>query len=590
MKPYTLRSLLFMAWIVAIPCSAIVTSAAQITAPVNAEKLSDVDPQSGIEITMLPLLGDVPPLGAWPVRITIRNDSDKDHTWTFQCTSYPYYYDKRSSCRSYRDLTVEARATRTFDVYVPLAQQMLNRGYSGVDIDVIGYGMRGAEYRRVGNYGYSGGSIRSAYVALSESLTVANWESLNEFLGSNRVSLAGTRFNPSAAPLDSIGWTGVDAIWLTREEWDAMEPAARGAITDWVNLGGRLFLCAKSHGREEDAPYTRSGFGIIRTVYAAGLPDIEPVAFQHQLTVNSQNLRDTLDSARSFDNPLRGDLGEIVVNRTLILIFVFMFAFLVGPLNLFVLAKRRQHKLIFITTPLLSIAASVGLTVMIILQDGTGGEGRRTTFIYVDPASHKSYTVQEQISLTGLLLNRSFPVSQRFLMAEMEVDTRKSNASKGRNRQYDVADNRLAGDWFVSRSVQGHYLAQVKPGRDRVEVSSPREGRPPEIVCGLNTDVREIFYCDAAGRYWRAIGLRTGERREMEPSDPGTFVNFWTQLKNPTDKRVRQLVDGISARPGFFYAAGEQAENHAIPTLPSIRWRQASLGFFGPAVTEGSAP
>ena len=43
------------------------------------------------------------------------------------------------------------------------------------------------------------------------------------------------------------------------------------------------------------------------------------------------------------------------------------------------------------------------------------------------------------------------------------------------------------------------------------------------------------------------------------------------------------------AQAGWFYAAGEQPNENVISTLPSIRWQQAALAFFGPAVAVEAA-
>ncbi|NIP92090.1 MAG: hypothetical protein GWO24_00865, partial [Akkermansiaceae bacterium] len=69
-----------------------------------------------------------------------------------------------------------------------------------------------------------------------------------------------------------------------------------------------------------------------------------------------------------------------------------------------------RHRL-FITTPLISLGASLLLVVLILFQDGFGGSGQRVTLMEIGP-ENTAYLSQEQIARTGVLLKTGFTTTE----------------------------------------------------------------------------------------------------------------------------------------------------------------------------------
>ena len=88
-----------------------------------------------------------------------------------------------------------------------------------------------------------------------------------------------------------------------------------------------------------------------------------------------------------------------------------LFGILVGPVNLFVLAKSGRRHRLFITTPLISLGASLLLILLIIFQDGFGGRGMRRVLMEVRPdaGQNAAFLHQEQIARTGILTGTASP-------------------------------------------------------------------------------------------------------------------------------------------------------------------------------------
>lgn len=565
-------------WLAA-PFVAFTAVRAATVATFDALPFEGIESDSGVEIRVEPLFNDVPLRGAWPVRLHIRNDSDRARSWDFTFSAYPNFYNKRISHTTTRSIRVDAWGASTVEIAIPLAPLSPDYTYPGVEIRAFGPGAPNAVFRRVGISPYRTGRSPTPFAVFSESLAAANWESLGSALNSASRDFTGARFRPTAAPTDVLAWSGVDTVWLRRDEWDAMDPAARQALVEWVKLGGWLHLCG-STGEDESRTV---GFGRIKSVPVTG-NDLDMSLGPTLLQASGMGLSEMLQSGYPNEWTLRKPLGAIEMNEPMILLFVGALAFVMGPVNLFVLHRRRRHMWVFVTTPAIALLASLLLAGLIVLQDGIGGKGRRANYIFTDPESHQVFILQEQASRTGLLMSRRVPVSFPHFIGEINLKSRRSGGDG--TRRYATEAGARSGDWFVSRSVQAHLLTAVLPSRARVEIQPGAGDAAPQVISALGTDIRELFYCDERGRYWRAIGLRTGERHVMEPSDARQFNHFWTDAMQWAGPRAQGLLN-LPVVPGHYYAAGEQANEHVIETLPSLKWEQAALLYFGPATGVG---
>jgi hypothetical protein len=558
--------------------------------PVSASSLhmpvSGVDPKSGLSITIGSAFDKLPYCGYAPLRLTIRNDSAARHSWDFTFTSASPYGD-RQGFRSSTSVDVDAKAERIVEIMVPLATQSGGYAYPQLTTSVVGYGCGGgARELWSGTYAAAGRSA-TPFTMLSETLGISSWLPLETKLKGSGVDLTGGQFDPKMAPGDYRGWLGCDSVWLSSSDWEAFDSIHRQALLDWTKLGGDLHVCFLSGDKNTalaDLPAgdTPLGFGrIARVAVKDNSKFVDHIA--HTIRGGSR-LLDTIHSGYVAGWSLRAGIPPVVVHTGLILGFVIVFAVLIGPVNLFALARRKKHMHLFWTTPALSIAASIALAFVIVLQDGFGGHGNRFNAIYLDAAAHKAFTVQEQVSRTGVLLARRIPMHENFFMTAVQCNPGLEN----RNRNYALEGDSLTGDWFSSRSVDAHLLLAAQSSRARVEISPA--GEAPSVTSGIGTTLGEIYYRDARQRVWHAEGVKTGERQIMRPSTAAALSEWWTRRRGFTGGYLRMRLLDIADQDNFFFAAAEGPAEQIIPTLPAIVWKQDTLLYFGPVAAAGGPP
>src|SRR5690606_32535328 len=97
------------------------------------------------------------------------------------------------------------------------------------------------------------------------------------------------------------------------------------------------------------------------------------------------------------------------------------------------------------------------------------------------------------------------------------------------------------GDWFFSRSEQGHHLQQVKSTKARLTDVSGEEGKL--IISKLGFTIDKLFYRDIHGNWWSFNGdIRMGQRVILQPSNQRSY-QAWVA--------TREELSGATARLAF---------------------------------------
>jgi hypothetical protein len=267
--------------------------------------------------------------------------------------------------------------------------------------------------------------------------------------------------------------------------------------------------------------------------------------------------------------------------------FIAVFGILVGPVNLFWLAPAGKRQRMFWTTPLLSLAGSLLLLAVMVLQDGIGGSGARLTLAILQPDEKRIAMMQEQVSRTGVLLGRSFPVKEAGWMQQLELVSKSGYNPMRENRSSFAEDgSSRSGDWFASRSIQAQLLQTVRPSRGAIEVTrSTTPGQPPTVLSSMDTPLKTLFIVDSDEAVWVANDVGTGEKRVAKHATRGQ-LDEW--LRDGPQKLAGPMIGAtlskLKSDTGFIFAEATDASKFAVSTLASIRWNHDRAFVAGPYV------
>jgi hypothetical protein len=548
------------------------------------------DPVTDTHVEVLALFSKPSPGGYFPVRVKIANNLNSDSSVWIEFKSKADYGNNLLTTSSF-NFTANGGKTVTRDILVPLSPP----GESS-------YGSTNVEATLGGSMGRAENTIRTTIdadqpaVLLSEALFTPNASSLDSANsakggGSSRGSNEfAAKFDPKQLPDDWLAFSGYDSVIMTDGDWTNIPPGGRNAILSWLRLGGQLVIyttgsaTAASLGIPAETSFGTVAIRPVSSDLKLDAPAVVKLATSNATTPQQVSQRN--DFEKSW--PLQNLFGAQTFHYALFIIVLIAFGILVGPVNLFVFAKSGQRHKLFITTPLISLGASLILIALIIVQDGFGGNGIRRVLMEVRPdaGANAAYLHQEQFCRTGVLTGSRFTIDTPSTFEPVVIAASRwarftdGSGAKGTfNLQPTDGKLQASGDWFQSRSEHGHVLSAVVATRGRIE----KTDTPGTYLSTFEFPIDTLLYEDEAGKWHRAEAITAGKRFTPTPVDVATTVAILAGEIKAFAARNQQFLKTAKDRPGHFIAITTHAPG--IDTNPGIRWKETRTVITGPIVS-----
>ena len=571
-----------------------------------------------ISLELNSLIERLPASGYYPVRVKIVNDGPIDRTWQFFFTSSGSNFDKGNRLKSDFTVTCNATSVAGVDLLVPVMSILNNRNSRSflrrssspmeplrtqLDVSVRPSPPLETSRTDLRTDIARGASSLWPSVIYSEEIQNGNGNALDkataDHLYGSSSGMSGSSaefgglFLAKSMSDDWRAYIGYDACILTEKEWNELPAGARNALRKWNRLGGSLIIYTTNpatdlntlgFGRDmAESPITDPGWGttILRPFPSDGLLEASEVV---ELVVDAvkktggPRISDPRDNFRSSWK-LQDALGIKTSQLILVIIVLVAFGVLVGPINLFVFARAGKRHKLFISTPLISLGASIILLGLILLQDGFGGYGKRLILQEIGP-DNTAYISQEQIARTGVLLNTGFTTSEPGYLTPLTIGksrwARVTESNGGGNGVYNVelTETGLAatGDWFKSSSEHGHLVETARPSRERISLVGDSDN--PTINSTFGFVLEKVFFRDLTGQLWTTSDIQQGRNKSMTPAEETEFTPWFNGLQQRFGPRNRARLDLARNRRGYFF--GFAPETDGISSLASIDWKTTS--------------
>lgn len=522
--------------------------------------------------------------GYLPVRVKIANNLTVSRT---AILSFESYSDRQTGLRtaSRFSFTAAPGQTLTRDILVPQCPSL--DSYSPATLQTSLNGSLGSGE----NYLTSLPDPSQPSVLLSDSLFTPNASALDAAVtstGRSRSEFA-ARFDPGQLPDSWLAFSGYDCLMLTDAEWTGSPASARNAILSWTRLGGHLVIFATgTTTRSSLSLPSDTSFGKI-SVETIGsdlkLDATATVKLAGKGPVRSRSSSVDHDYASSW--PLQLRFGSQTFHYGLFISVLVIFAIIVGPINLFVFAKPGQRHRLFITTPLISLAASLLLIILILVQDGFGGSGIRRVLMEVRPdgGENAAYLHQEQFCRTGVLTGSRFTLTDPAIINPVAIApsrwARFSNSYEKKGAfhlQPDAGTIAASGEWFQSRSEHGHTLSTILSTRGRIEPSSGET-----FTSTFDFPIASLYYLSPQREWFTAEKIETGKPFRMTRVDSAIVETKLSEEKKSFAPRQGEMLMRTSRRPGGFVAFTTAAPG--VQTHTGIHWKETQTVITGPILT-----
>ena len=554
------------------------------------------------------LLGKLPAYGYAPVRVEMNNASKIDRELTINFTSSDNSYgggpinnDSGNKMTSSFSFVCKKGSRETVDLLVPLTTIFKTGHYGsgsslGMVLSCTGYPNTSGSMITETNESWPS-------IVMSKALYLPNASTLNGHISSTYSSMGDLEFagdfDPKMMPTDWRAYIGQDAMIMTSDDWNKLDPGARTAILEWNRFGGKMIIFTNSPSDDlatlQIAPNkpgeksTTRSFGTVKLVPLPSSNRLDPSTTQSLVSPSGTTSYETPHASLLRDYagswPLYVKLGQKNFNTAFFILILLAFGVLVGPINLFVFAKAGKRHKLFITTPIISLSASALLIVIIMFQDGFGGRGHRVLLMEIQPDENKAYVFQEQAARTGVLLGSSFETSEPTMITPVALSPSRwsrvvtdSQAPSSYSAKHGDKGLDVTGDWFQSRSIHGHLLKTVRPTRGRIELS-PKAGAPT-LTSTFDFDLGTLYYHANDGSWWKAEALQKGNSVTLSPTNDIEFKSWLKKQTNLLARRNATHLDNIAKLPGRFFTVTKNAT--ATDTYDSIKWLSTTTIMTGP--------
>jgi hypothetical protein len=380
----------------------------------------------------------------------------------------------------------------------------------------------------------------------------------------------------SKLPREPRGFSSITGLWLDASDWDAAPAPLRAAVRDWVRAGGRLFVMAGEQAALSNFSPALGPLGLGRVTWHERLsPNALKALSGKVLALDDSPFPGRVEDYAQWKSQL---LPPFEVNVRLLVGFLLGFVGLLLPVNFLWLAPLQKRHRVFVTVPAISLLAGLGLVALVVLTDGTGGAGIRNGLLLLGKDKEPAVLYQEQLSRTGMVSSSSFSLPEDATLVVCKMDRHDAFRSLRSGLE-------TAGDWFSSRSIQGHTLQRWLPTDAGVLLQTGTGGAPVLVAQGFIPE-GAVFYADKEGQYWTAPRLVAGNPVTLVRASAKDFEDwFLSRIMEPSSNLQARMREALQRREWFFSTIGGGSD-FWIPTLSQVRWIRDQMVCLGPVRKE----
>ena len=336
-----------------------------------------------------------------------------------------------------------------------------------------------------------------------------------------------------------LDYSCFDLISLERQAWDTLPTAVQTALKTYIRCGGVLFIYADdglpivADARPEKSDTNLRpaylGFGMIITTVKKidQMSDIDrdnliKWAFSRRdsyATMDYNQMHAFFPVTDSLTMPLRG-----------FMLLLLLFAFVLGPLNLWVLSRRGKRILLLVTVPIVSLITTFLVFGFASLSEGFGTKTRIEGVTLLDEGTHEAISLGLGAVYSPLTqgdglhfplaadVHPILPFQQQFLSVRLGQD------------------QNLRSGWVRARVPTYYEIRKPERRRERLTVRTTHDGL--EVVNGLGAPIKSLYLADAGGRIYHCGSVAPGQKALAQALPPNVVA-----ARTPAALRV--LFQGI---------------------------------------------
>jgi hypothetical protein len=261
-------------------------------------------------------------------------------------------------------------------------------------------------------------------------------------------------------------------------------------------------------------------------------------------------------------------VGAVPVLAFLILISVF--TLIIGPVNYFVVLRRRQLYLLVVTIPVIAFVTSCALFGYAMIADGFSVQSRLRSFTLLDQRTRRAVSFNRISLYAGLAPSAGLRFSPDTAVYPIWSDD--FGFESGTVVWTDV--QALTAGWLHSRTMTQFETVAPRVERGRVEFLARAPEEPPEAANGLEWAIDTLVVRDDAGRTYAGRNLPAGATVKLHPVTQEDLEGL-SALTRESPLKAPAGADGVGTSP--FSRRNRSLWMYGFGNRPTVSFSQSLL-------------
>lgn len=326
-----------------------------------------------------------------------------------------------------------------------------------------------------------------------------------------------------------LGYSGYDAVVATADEMRSVPEDVAGALVRYAECGGVLLVIGSwsvpqtwRDQQQNDGSLSMypAGFGICIVVKDGLIQKLDKTSWEH-VAESWQDSKSPWDSRGSFEFASANRRFPVTDNVSIpvrgLLLIIVAFVILIGPLNLFILSRKKKRMWLLWTVPAISLLTCLTVSAYSLLSEGWGGKARYLSFTVLDERSHRASTV----GLNAFYMPLT-PGGGLHFSTDTELTGKGAGYPYGSDnvqmRLVDWSqDQHLEEGWITARTPAHLMVRRSETRRERLTVTQATD-ESLSVVNGLGVAVRNLWLVDEKGRSFIGVDIPAGASATLRPN------------------------------------------------------------------------
>ncbi|MHC4707165.1 MAG: hypothetical protein ACYS8I_08780 [Planctomycetota bacterium] len=393
-----------------------------------------------------------------------------------------------------------------------------------------------------------------------------------------------------------LTYSRYDGVVVTAANMDSMPVTVRAALSQYIQCGGSLLVLGRWR-LPEDWRGDRVVHGPLSLYYRGfGVCAVNetPDATTWQVDIWKRLKSDVWDPSAaaaqkttsvSEANRLFPIVEKLTVPVRGLFVLVLIFAIIIGPVNLYVLSKRKKKIWMLCTVPLISVIACFAVFFYALVAEGWQGYIRTESITFLDEGAHRASTIALNAFYCPLTPRGGLHFDYETEVAPMGIE---EEWQGGRARTIDwTRDQHLRTGWVAARIPAHFLLRKSQMRRERLKFTRTINPANMVVLNGLGADIRRLWFADESGRIHTAENITAGTRGALKSTgrslDSEIKADIWRRAYRSGWLRSLQQITRDPKpylRPNCYIALLDESlfVEQAIKNLKSQRFQSIVFG------------